>query len=672
MKTLNLKLKTVLVMGAAAAMLFSCAKEELDENAEVKYGPKKHIGVNAQIITGTPDKAYMDVANYKVIWEDGDAITVNDGLLMLDEINADDPTSAQFSGSAAPNTYLESGKDVYRSIYPASIISDIPANANPMVVTLPAAQTFTATNPSKVEGNYMAAYTSVASGSDVNDMVFRYKNLCSVIKMVFTPQSGASGVDAQISRIRIASSQGLSGNFNVTFSNGEPVLTAVSASPVNVVDKIYTTPLDLSTTLTIYAVVPPITNQSLVMQIWNGDGSRVIEKQVASTTLGRSRVHTAAINQPFSDWGRTYSVSNSQRVYFAHGNLKYKLAGTDAGAWRFFDEQYGMCTEQEVINTLSTNEPAQSSQPFYVNIPANGDDSHFQAILDRANAIHALDQWTDHFNFGNTGYQAGSEFYQPWHTFYGLLTNATNHVITTGNGYRYGPMSGTTAQHLAGTNSDWGVYHRTELNNSLTPVTGDWRTQRGDWRTPTQAEWLYVIQGANRIDKIAIAFKYGLARIEVTPGTYVNGLMLIPDKWHWFLMPGGFSFKPFEAGATAVNDFADNTYTLAEWQDLDAFGACFLPAGGTRIAMLMDYGKGGFYQSSSAATNVVTNGNGWDHAQQRGFSMHFYSADALSATAWGYPHGIAGVWGPQEGTYIGAFNKIDGHNVRLVRNTTDE
>jgi len=669
MKTKNMKLKTVLVMGAAAAMLFSCAKEELDENAEIQYGPKKQIGVSAQIITGAPDKAYMDVANYKVIWEDGDAITVNDGSLSMTELDADDPTHAKFEGLAAPNTYLESGKDVYRSIYPASIISSIPASSAPMVVNLPAAQTFTGTNPTKVEGNYMAAYTSVPSGSDVNDMVFRYKNLCSVIKMVITPQSGASGVDAQISRIRIASSEGLSGDFNVTFSNGEPVLTAVSASPVNVVDKIYTTPLELSTTLTIYAVVPPITNKSLVMQIWNGDGTRVIEKQVASTTLGRSRVHTATIDQPFSDWGRTYSVSSSQRVYFAHGNLKYKLAGTDAGAWRFFDQQYGMCTEQEVKNTLSQNNASYSTRPDYVNAPQDGNSSYLPAIEARANTIHALDQWTDHFNFGCTGYSAGSMFYQPWHTFYGLLQAGGINVYT---GYGYGPVSGGVAQHLTG-NSDWGIAHRTELNNSLTPTGNDWRTHRGEWRTPTQSEWLYVIQGANRIDKITTTFKYGLARIEVSSGNYVNGLMLIPDKWHWFLMPEGLPFQPFIPGTSNTCDFSDNTYTLAQWNILDEYGACFLPAGGTRIDFLMDYNKGGFYQSATAAKNPVSNGNGWNTSapQQRGFSMHFYSADANSAGAWGYPNGIAGVWGPQEGTYIGAFNKIDGHNVRLVRNTTD-
>ena len=660
MKTLNLKLKTVLVMGAAAAMLFSCAKEELDENAEVKYGPKKHIGVNAQIITGTPDKAYMDVANYKVIWEDGDAITVNDGVLNMDVdgIDADDPTSAQFSGYAAANTNLESGKDVYRSIYPASIISSIPASASPMVVTLPASQTFTGTNPSKVEGNYMAAYTSVASGSDVNDMVFRYKNLCSVIKMVITPQSGASGVDAQISRIRLASTDGLSGDFNVTFTNGEPVLTAVSATPINIVEKIYSTPLDLtgSTPLTIYAVVPPLKSKALVMQIWNGDGTKVIEKQAASINLGRNKVHTATIDQPFTDWGRTYSVSNSQRVYFAHGNLKYHFTDNQ---WRFFDQQYGMCTRTEVENTASQS--ASSSYPGYINVPTAGND--LTLVNNRAADIQALNQWTDHFCFGTSGYNSGCIFYEPWHTFYGLATGAG---VSASTGYGYGPMSGGVAQSIAGTNSDWGVAHRTTLNNSLTPSGNDWRTHRGDWRTPTQLEWDYVMAGAKRLDGIDGKFKYGMARIEVSAGTYVNGLMMIPDKWHWFLMPKGLPFKP------GANGYADNTYSLTDWDILDEYGAVFLPATGTRIAYLMDYGEAGYYQSSTAATSVVTpNSSGWAQPNQRGYSMYFFSATSTTAGDGGdHDPNVNAVIAPT-GKY-GAFNKIDGHNVRLVRNTTDE
>ena len=150
--------------------------------------------------------------------------------------------------------------------------------------------------------------------------------------------------------------------------------------------------------------------------------------------------------------------------------------------------------------------------------------------------------------------------------------------------------------------------------------------------------------------------------------------MMIPDKWHWFLMPEGIPFTPFIPGEHTTSDFTDNTYTLAQWNILDKYGAVFLPAGGTRIDYLMDYGEGGFYQSSSVATQVNNPGNGWANYNQRGYSMHFYSAASNSQSAAGYPHGVAGVWGPyaQSKSYIGAFNKIDGHNVRLVRNTTDD
>ena len=221
-----------------------------------------------------------------------------------------------------------------------------------------------------------------------------------------------------------------------------------------------------------------------------------------------------------------------------------------------------MCTEQEVKNTLSQNNRSYSTRPDFVDVLSNGTD--ITPILARANDIHALNQWIDHFNFGCTGYAAGSMFYQPWHTFYGLVTNAGANRIDVDNGYGYGPMSSGAAQNLTGTNSDWGVAHRTDLNNSLTPVAGDWRTQQGDWRTPTQAEWLYLIQGANRIDKIALAFKYGLARIEVTPGTYVNGLMLIPDKWHWFLMPGGHEFNPFVSGGRKEKTLRQTSVRVSE------------------------------------------------------------------------------------------------------------
>lgn len=669
---MNNKFKTIGSILAVSAMMIlaaSCAKEELDTTKKVEYGPAKKINVSAQIMSARSEKAHMDGTNYnginKVFWDEGDQITVNNGVLNIIDIDPDDPQVAGFTGSASPNTNLEPGRDVYRSIYPASIISSIPADDDPMVVSLPTVQKCNLTTD-QIDNNYMAAYSSANASTDVTSVNLRYKNLCSVLKVVLTAQPGTTGVDAQVSRIRLTSPEGMSGDFEVTFNViGNPVLTAVNGTPSNITELVFSTPVDISTQKTFYLMVPPIQNEALVMQIWNGDGTKVLQQETASATLNRSFVYTTAINTQFIDWVGPISVSNSQKVYFAHGNLRYHFVNNQ---WRFFDNQYDMLSKSLVENTLSTNESAQSGQPWFVNVPSNSYATNpglFQLVYDRAEAIHQLNQWIDHFCFGTSGEPAfATEFRQPWHTFYGVVTGKAE----PSNAYLFGPWSlanGSESLTGAYANGDWGVYHRSELNSSLSPVAGDWRTQTGDWRTPTQPEWYYCMTGAKRLDVIDNSKKCALARIEVSAGNYVNGLMLIPDKWHWYFMPENISFTPNDRGG-----FADNTYTLAQWSVLDQYGAVFLPAAGTRIHIVMDYGEAGFYQSASAATTVYPNGTGWNHRNQRGYSMFFFSATSTSATAGDHVLNANAIVPPN--AVEGAFNKIDGHCVRLVRNTNEQ
>ena len=673
MKTQNMNLKVLLAVGAAAILFAACSKEEIDiTNAEVPYGPKKHIGVNAQIITGTPDKAYMDIASYKVMWESGDQLTVNNGTLRMDEIDADDPTHAQFSGSASPNTALESGKDVYRSVFPASIISSIPNTNAPMVVTLPASQTFSQ-GASKVENNFMAAYTSVASGSDVDDMVFRFKNLCSVVKMVITPQSGATGVDAQISRIRLASTEGLSGNFNVTFNNGEPVLTAADPTPSNLVELVYTTPLTLSgsTPVTIYAVVPPINNKALVMQIWNGDGTKIIQKQATSVTLGRSRVHTSTINQAFEDWGGAISVSNSQRVYFAGGNLQHNFA---QNKWRFAHEQYSLIPDATRNYTVYDIYGTADGYPEF--------DAKYTDLRSR-------DIWVDLFGWGTSGdNRSGALNYAPYNVVWSY--NATSLVAWGGKqyGFGYGPVgtdyavrsfsgtgesyigqrwdwtncdpsthipASTTGQALQSLYADWGYVHNDDLNNTISDPTKRAGTAIGQtWRTLSSSEWEYAYEGAKRTE-IDGKLKCGMGRIDTTGhGDYACGLFFIPDKMHYYLMPAGLTFTPGVA-----NRFQTNTFTYAQFKLLESYGVVFLPACGARTGSIHHTNQIGFYWSSSSNTNIVSyDGVTLEYAAEHAYSFRI--------------NGLDGVPDNERLTSVYTENKFDGNGVRLVRNTTDD
>jgi len=694
MKTQNMNLKVLLAVGAAAILFAACSKEEIDiTKAEVPYGPKKHIGVNAQIITGTPDKAYMDIASYKVMWESGDQLTVNNGTLRMDEIDADDPTHAQFSGSASPNTALESGKDVYRSVFPASIINSIPNTNAPMVVTLPASQTFSQ-GASKVENNFMAAYTSVASGSDVDDMVFRFKNLCSVVKMVITPQSGATGVDAQVSRIRLASTEGLSGNFNVTFSNGEPVLTAADPTPANLVELVYTTPLTLSgsTPVTIYAVVPPINNKSLVMQIWNGDGTKIIEKQATSVTLGRSRVHSTTINQAFEDWGGAISVSNSQRVYFAGGNLQHNFA---QNKWRFAHEQYSLIPDAVRSQTVLRPATNASETTWDVNqgvIPW-GTTNYYPFLSNKAQTLMGLDIWIDLFSWGTSGLNtSGALNYGPFNTFWGWVPGAendnglpvnagwakqiygggygpvaTNYTVYsfseqnnyTGNLWNWTSLNPGTGIPNSNTGSchsldaDWGYVHNAELNATIADATKRAGTAVGQtWRTLSASEWGYAYSGAKRID-IDGNYKCALGRIDTTgTGEYANGVFLIPDKMHWFLMPKGLQLHP----GTHATLFTSNTYSYADFKLLESYGVVFLPACGARTSFVHHTNEIGFYWSSSTCTETTSYDGGTIKPNQHAYSFKIYGLNDSQ----------------EHITARYTENKFDGNCVRLVRNTTDE
>ena len=126
----------------------------------------------------------------------------------------------------------------------------------------------------------------------------------------------------------------------------------------------------------------------------------------------------------------------------------------------------------------------------------------------------------------------------------------------------------------------------------------DWGTNIDDgntWYTLTYDEWYYLRW--NRTDASSLT---GVARINLNAdGTkYVNGLVLLPDGW---TCPAGVTFKSRFAGEWNVQAYADyQTFTLADWQLLEASGAVFLPAAGNRYAMKVSFVQNsGYYWSAT-------------------------------------------------------------------------
>ena len=135
----------------------------------------------------------------------------------------------------------------------------------------------------------------------------------------------------------------------------------------------------------------------------------------------------------------------------------------------------------------------------------------------------------------------------------------------------------------------WGI-GTSQSDSDYSGAFVDWGKNIGDgniWYTLTYDEWYYLRWNrANANDLV------GVARIQLGGGEYANGLILLPDTWTCL---EGITFKSGFPDTHSVRAYADyQTFTLADWQELEAAGAVFLPAsgcrGGANINIVQYYG----------------------------------------------------------------------------------
>ena len=144
----------------------------------------------------------------------------------------------------------------------------------------------------------------------------------------------------------------------------------------------------------------------------------------------------------------------------------------------------------------------------------------------------------------------------------------------------------------------WGI----STSTSSSDYSGDfvdWGKNIGDgytYRTLTYDEWYYLLNERDNAKS-----KRGVARINLnSDGTeYANGLILLPDDW---TAPVDVAFYSGFSIDYSVQAYADyQTFTLDQWQKLEAAGAVFLPASGNRNGWdVNDVEYFGYYWSATA------------------------------------------------------------------------
>ena len=189
------------------------------------------------------------------------------------------------------------------------------------------------------------------------------------------------------------------------------------------------------------------------------------------------------------------------------------------------------------------------------------------------------------FSAGNLQYTQSADVWSFAAHQYDMVGTANLNGSELANTIDLFGWSGSTAT------AKWGISTSTS-SGDYSGDFADWGQNIGDgttWRTLTSDEWTYLRETrANAADLM------GVARIQISEEQYANGLILLPDTW---TCPEDVTFKSGFASDYSIEAYADyQTFTLAEWEKLEAAGAVFLPASGRRdgssvsnVQLLGDY-----------------------------------------------------------------------------------
>ncbi len=197
--------------------------------------------------------------------------------------------------------------------------------------------------------------------------------------------------------------------------------------------------------------------------------------------------------------------------------------------------------------------------------------------------------WIDLFGWGTSGWNSGAVCYQPW------STSTSSWDYRPGGSFAYtNSLTGAYAE------ADW-AWHNAISNGG---------NAAHQWRTLTRSEWSYLLNSRTNASS-----KLGTGNING-----VGGLIILPDSW---TQPSGC--PQFNPGlASSINDWTHNNYSLAQWAQMEAAGAVFLPAAGFRDGTnVYNVGNNGYY------------GYYWSSTPYDEFNAYdmFFDSDYLNAAA---------------------------------------
>ncbi|MBR4492821.1 MAG: hypothetical protein IKO98_09205 [Bacteroidales bacterium] len=576
--------KLSIVLIAAACLLGACKKEDQKE--------KVVLGTAIEEVNSN-QKAYID-GDYYVCFAKNDVVKVNNEDVTI----AADGRTGDISVTRTSS---------YNAVYPKSILNNqnsaVPTTG--VSIVLPNEQIYKEKTMGGVTRQVvdmpMAGYLGTETGT------IQFRNLCSVLRIIIhndkTITLGIKRITVRSSHAKLCGSGTIA---DIRVSNPEIVMTGTSA----VQDEVS---LQMNNVVNVapnnkkefYIVIPAIPStassnkftievvaDSLVNNV--SCGTFRYSKTQGSTKTGyipRNKLGSAAFHldrttppdYPYLilDCG---SGSNSKRLMVAPGNLQYQAS---SDSWRFAAHGYdfiGGASLYYGTNGWTTNFGATSND-LTPNNRTYGGKINGTAYGDRK----TQSGWIDLFGWGTSGKGAKRTYPSGYNNWCEMPYAAENNAFNNGNGnYDYTKYYGPASGNLTATNKyDWGV------NEILNQRTGNKET---GWRTLTKDEWDCLIESKDQ---------YGYACFKETRYTDASGMNRTRYEGGIVLLPKGFidpecctehqningqtvqsgnkKFLPSSAfPANTEGAFNQNIYTKSDWDKMEAAGAIFLPATGTR------------------------------------------------------------------------------------------
>lgn len=581
-------INTFLAISIMALVLVSCKDEP-----EVTIS---HFTISQErCIDQQNGSAYLDATNLS--WKAGDKAAVF-GTNGNEAIFSISTGSSNYETAEMDFAEGHLGSAPYKAIYPASIA--LSSNT----VKLPAIQT-------SEDGRLAICPMYGEAAADQ----LQFKNICGVLKLHLQQEN------TSICSI-VAIADNICGEFSIANAPENP--TAVYAANGG-----HVITLNCNTDQSIegaghdfYICLPAGTYSNLELRIVNTEGG-IHTYNGQNIKIDRSKYTTLTISNMDFEIPQTeivdgrlpglFSISETKQIYFSMGNLQFETNEinyignspiTDYGKWYFAEHQTDIVgADNEKINDFVDKDTSYIATAHDTLI---GDSLYSTYSYTVQTHVYRITGGIrlDLFGWGTSGYKMAP---------YATLTDDT----------KYGNGDDAT---ISNTRCDWG--------NQNAIVNGG--NQRKLWRTLGRVEWEYLLYERSNAENLRAT------------GTVngVHGMILLPDIW---ILPAGLTFNP--GTSRSATDWAHNVYSTAQWKQMEAAGAVFMPAAGYRGArpsgqQIYDVESIGAYWSSSNIKIDDNDNESDDYSTKYAYYVYFDS-------------GIIGAYDH--------YNRSYGYSVRLVK-----